>query len=225
MREIIPSDAVRGALSRRVLLGFAGKMITAAGLSSLFGAAASAASPRVTPAQVAGPYYPTVKPGETDWNLLSVADGAPPEGVPLDLRGVISDRNGNPVAGARVEIWQCDNQGIYDHPRDRNRAGFDNRFQGYGTMETGADGQYRFLTLMPVPYPGRPPHIHVTIRRQSRELLTTQLYLKDHPENDRDGLLALMMYPGQDLLMIDPRDAELDGGAPGKSARFDFVVI
>jgi protocatechuate 3,4-dioxygenase, beta subunit len=218
------SSLFRRVPSRRSVLGWAGRMIAAIGVMSVPGTAAWAAGPRVTPGQVAGPYYPSVKPGEADWNLLSVGEGAPPAGVPLELRGTVSDRRGQPVVGARVEIWQCDDQGIYDHPRDEKRDDFDRRFQGFGALETGGGGHYRFLTLMPVPYPGRPPHIHVMIRRQGLDTLTTQLYLKDHPENDRDGLLALMMYPGQDLLLLDPQDADLDNGTRGKSARFDFVV-
>jgi protocatechuate 3,4-dioxygenase, beta subunit len=222
-RENHPNP-LRRVLTRRVVLDWVSRIAGGSAFLVLSGNAARAAKSLVTPAQVAGPYYPAVKPGEADWNLLSVAGGPPPDGVPLDLSGTVSDRAGRPVAGAGVEIWQCDNQGIYDHPRDDNRARFDRRFQGYGATETGADGRFRFLTLMPVPYPDRPPHIHVTIRRPGRDTLTTQLYLRDHPENDRDGLLALMMYPGQDLLMIDPRDADLDGGTRGKAATYDFVV-
>jgi protocatechuate 3,4-dioxygenase beta subunit len=64
----------------------------------------------------------------------------------------------------------------------------------------------------------------VTIRYRGKEELTTQLYIKDHPENKRDGFMALMLYPAQDKLLIDPADAALEGGMRGKSARFDFVI-
>jgi protocatechuate 3,4-dioxygenase, beta subunit len=208
-----------------MVLGWFGRVMGGAGFLALSGNGARAAGQQVTPAQVAGPYYPRVKPAEADWNLLSVGEGPPPEGVPLELLGSIVNRNGHPVVGALVEIWQCDSQGTYDHPRDENRDEFDRRFQGYGTATSNGEGQFRFLTLMPVPYGSRPPHIHVTIRRDGRDALTTQLYLKDHPENDRDGLLALMMYPGQAKLMIDPQDANLEDGTRGKSARFDFVIV
>lgn len=211
--------------SRRAVLRSAGQALLGIGAAILAGGSARASAPRATPAQIEGPYYPAAKPEEIDWNLLKVGDGPLPDGEPLDLRGAVLDRKGNPVADARVEIWQCDNQGIYDHPGDDNRDKFDRRFQGYGTAVTDAEGRYRFLTLMPVPYPGRPPHIHVTIKSEAHDTLTTQLYLKDHPENDRDGLLALMIYPGQDLLMIDARDADLGFERAGKRGTFDFVLV
>jgi protocatechuate 3,4-dioxygenase, beta subunit len=225
MRKTFPSDPVRPGLSRRSVLSWASRVCAGVGLVALSGTAARAAGPQITPGQIAGPYYPSVKPEEADWNLLSVGEGPAPDGVPLDLGGALTERSGKPIANARIEIWQSDNQGIYDHPKDKNRDRFDRRFQGFGATKTDADGRYRFLTLMPVPYPGRPPHIHVTIRRRGKGTLITQLYLKDHPENDRDGLLALMMYPGQDLLMIDPRDAKIEGGLRGKVAEFNFVVV
>ena len=59
---------------------------------------------------------------------------------------------------------------------------------------------------------------------RGQETLTTQLYLKGHPENNSDGLLSLMLYPGQQKLLIDLTDAILENGVNGKKARFDFVV-
>jgi len=211
--------------SRRALIRWAGRGVLGTSLAGVLGGPAAAADLQATPAQIEGPYYPSVKPEEADWNLLAVADQPLPDGEPLDLRGVVMNRHGDPVAGARVEIWQADNRGVYYHPRDDNRNQFDRRFQGYGATVTDAEGRYRFLTLMPVPYGERPPHIHVTIRSDAHDTLTTQLYLKDHPENDRDGLLALMIYPGQNLLMIEAKDADLGLARPGKRGDFDFVLV
>ena len=54
-----------------------------------------------------------------------------------------------------------------------------------------ATGEYRFRTIKPVPYPGRPaPHIHFKIKRGDRELLTTQLLIRGHEGNQRDGVFA-----------------------------------
>jgi protocatechuate 3,4-dioxygenase beta subunit len=39
-----------------------------------------------------------------------------------------------------------------------------------------------------VPYPGRTPHIHFKIKQGRKELLTTQLYIKGHPNNPKDGI-------------------------------------
>ncbi len=213
---------LRGLVAVTGSVGMAGILDGVAPLSSP--AHAADELPR-TPSQAEGPYYPGVKPADADWNLLRVgADGSLPAGEPLDLHGRILDPSGQPVADATVEIWQVDGGGIYDHPRADDRDRFDRRFQGYGAAMTDPDGRYAFLSLVPVPYPGRPPHIHVKITRGSEEVLTTQLYIKDHPENDRDGLLAYVLFRNQDELLMDLHPAELPGGITGQAARFDFVI-
>ena len=40
-----------------------------------------------------------------------------------------------------------------------------------------------------MPYSGRCPHIHAKVRVNGRELLTTQLYIKGHPQNEQDGMV------------------------------------
>ena len=50
-------------------------------------------------------------------------------------------------------------------------------FQGYGTATTDDEGRYAFVTIRPVAYPGRPPHLHFTLRHSRAASLTTQLYV------------------------------------------------
>jgi protocatechuate 3,4-dioxygenase beta subunit len=102
------------------------------------------------------------------------------------VEGAVTDVDGQPVAGAQVEIWQCDEAGHYHHPGDGGRA--DPDFQGFGRVTVGADGRYRFRTIRPVPYSGRTPHIHVKVKLGRHELLTTQLYVEGDPHNERDFL-------------------------------------
>ncbi len=88
-----------------------------------------------------------------------------------------------------VEIWQCDGKGVYYHSGsgdDLKRR--DTHFQCFGRFLTGAKGEYVFRTIKPVPYPGRTPHIHFKVKRQGKDLLTTQCYIKGHPGNKKDGL-------------------------------------
>ncbi len=49
-----------------------------------------------------------------------------------------------------------------------------------------------FRTIKPTIYPGRTPHIHVKVLDGDHELLTTQFYIKDDPNNARDGLFNRM---------------------------------
>ena len=206
----------RDLLQRMVRIGGAVALT-----GTVFSPAAGAAGLDRTPAQGEGPFYPADKPGERDWDLLRRGDGARlAAGVPLALSGRVIDTDGRPVTGAVMEIWQCDNNGVYDHPRAPGRRSFDPRFQGYGTTRADSAGRYRFLTIVPVPYPGRPPHIHVKVRTAGGAALTTQLYLRGHPGNDRDFLLRALRFDDRDALMLDLRPA----GRAGKAAAFDFVV-
>ena len=195
-------------------------------LCAAFAQPSLADRPWATPAQVEGPYYPKVKPKEKDWNLLKTVHDSNTlaAGIPLELEGKILDHNGLPIVGATVEIWQSDNNGIYNHPKAPQTEQFDQNFQGFGAIKTNSEGYYRFLTIIPASEKKRPPHIHVKIFREEREALTTQLYLKDHPENNRDGIMSLMLYPGQQKLLINPVNATLEDGIKGKKAWFDFIV-
>jgi protocatechuate 3,4-dioxygenase, beta subunit len=151
------------------------------------GARAQQPTPRrATPSQTEGPFYPIEMPKDSDFDLLQ--NGALPyaRGQPSWVEGVVTDLQGKPVAGAQVEIWQCDEAGHYHHPGDGGRA--DKAFQGFGKVLVGSDGQYRFRTIKPVAYSGRTPHIHVKVRLGKRELLTTQLYVQGDAGNERDFL-------------------------------------
>ncbi len=65
----------------------------------------------------------------------------------------------------------------------------DKNFQGFGRFTTGSTGEYRFRTIKPVPYPGRPaPHIHFKVKKGDRELLTSQFNIAGHPGNSLDGI-------------------------------------
>ncbi|CZF79032.1 Protocatechuate 3,4-dioxygenase beta chain [Grimontia celer] len=130
---------------------------------------------RKTPSQQEGPFYP-VKEIPVRESLILNADSL--VGESMNLQGKVFDTNGKALAGIKVEIWQCDGVGLYDHPRQNDTEKFDPAFGGFGAAITDAEGNYQFQTLYPVPYTGRPPHIHVKLWNGNKELLTTQLYLE-----------------------------------------------
>ncbi len=74
------------------------------------------------------------------------------------------------------------------HEIDRILAHRDAGFQGFGHARADAAGRFTFRTIVPVPYPGRTPHIHVKVLHGGRDRLTTQLYRADHPQNSSDFL-------------------------------------
>ncbi len=142
-----------------------------------------------TPATTDGPFYPVRMPADDNADLVRV-DGVDREafGKILHLGGRLLDIKGQAISGTRVEIWQCDANGVYAHPGDRNFALRDPAFQGFGHAMTSDDGRFAFRTIVPVPYPGRTPHIHVKVLHGGRKRLTTQLYLKGYRGNGVDFL-------------------------------------
>lgn len=212
MRPSVPpySMTSHGLLRRRTV---AAVLVAAPAL--LLGARAQPApGQRATPAQTEGPFYPVAFPADSDFDLLRNGAAKYPEGQGAWLEGRVSDLSGKPVAGALVEIWQCDHAGHYHHPGDGGKA--DSRFQGFGRVTVAADGRYRFRTIRPVAYSGRTPHIHVKVRLGSRELLTTQVYVADDPGNSRDFLWRSLSAADRAALTVTfaPGDDGLQGSFP-----------
>ena len=182
------------------------------------GARAQAPAPRrATPSQTEGPYYPVALPKDSDADLLRNGTLSYTRGQPVWLDGTVTDLQGKPVAGAQVEIWQCDEAGHYHHPGDGDRA--DKAFQGFGKVVAGTDGRYRFRTIRPAAYSGRTPHIHVKVRLGQRELLTTQLYVAGDPGNERDGIWRRM--DAQDRAAVTVPFAK---GPDGLQANFPVII-
>src|SRR5581483_7956393 len=139
-----------------------------------------------TPRQTEGPFYPNKLPLDTDNDLLIINNSITPAvGTITHLTGRVLDLHGTPIHNAVVEIWQCDNNGAYLHTGTTNADKRDSNFQGFGRFVTGSTGEYYFRTIKPVPYPGRTPHIHFIVKRGDQRLLTTQLYIKGFPGNEK----------------------------------------
>lgn len=175
-----------------------------------------------TPSATEGPYYPrpNMRRADVDNDLVKIA-GAVQEagGEVIELTGRIATSEGTPLAGLRIEIWQCDMNGNYMHPRDSRSANFDPAFQGFGHDITDAAGRYRFRTIKPTIYPGRTPHIHVKVFEDGTERLTTQFYIRDHPANARDGLFRRMSAENADAVSMD-----FQAGPNGPVANVDVTL-
>ena len=140
-------------LPRRLLFGQVGAAALVG--AGLFARPAWAQRLAPTPPQTEGPFYPVEFPLDSDADLVQVKGRAErARGIVAYLEGRLVTEDGRAVTGARIEIWQCDANGVYHHPGDR-RGPADPNFQGYGRTETGADGVFRFRTIKPVVYPGR----------------------------------------------------------------------
>jgi protocatechuate 3,4-dioxygenase beta subunit len=175
-------------------------------------AAAHAGGPLApTPAQARGPFYPPDPPRDAGPDLVVERDGRRAQGELLRVVGRVVDTSGRPLAGTRIELWQCNAAGRYHHPRDDSPAPIDPLFRAYGRAVADADGAWRFRTVRPAPYPGRTPHLHLLLTAPDGRSLTTQLYLRGEPGNARDGLLSWLSAADRERLMMDLARAP-DGG-------------
>jgi protocatechuate 3,4-dioxygenase, beta subunit len=131
-----------------------------------------------TPADPTGPFYPlpTQWPAAVGSDLLTMQGRLYPHGTSLRLSGRVFSESGEALA-ARVELWQCDEQGLYRHPKGDGEGPAQRGFHGFGAVTTASDGGYMFRTIKPVPYSGRPAHIHLKVQAQGYQELTTQLYI------------------------------------------------
>ena len=171
-------------------------LLAGAGLSLVPGLPVLAAGLVPTPEQTEGPFYPDKLPLDTDNDLLILNDSINPGvGEVTYLSGKILGMNGLPIRNAVVEIWQADNNGAYLHSGSSNGDKRDSHFQGFGRFTTGTSGEYLFRTIKPVPYPGRTPHIHVSVKVPGRDKFTTQCYIKGHELNEKDGIYKSVRDP------------------------------
>jgi protocatechuate 3,4-dioxygenase beta subunit len=206
---------------RRMLGGF---VASAAGLSLSRLSVAAVLPP--TPGQTAGPFYPLALPDDSDNDLIHIAGrNGTATGIVTYISGRVLDPDGRPVSGVRVEIWQCDANGRYHYVRD-DRAGppLDDNFQGYGQTATDMTGGYRFLTIRPVSYPGRTPHIHFAVSGSGFPRFITQMYVAGEPQNERDGLLMSVRDPAARARLIVPLQPAPEAEKGALAGAFDIVL-
>src|SRR5499427_9212672 len=149
-----------------------------------------------TVSETEGPFFKPRSPARSELREAGA------RGRQFELSGVVLSRSCRPLRGAVVDLWHADEKGEYDN------VGF--RYRGH--VISGADGAFRFKTIVPAIYPGRTRHYHVKVQAPGSGLLTTQLYFPHEPANRRDGLFRREL-----LMSIADSDERPDG-------RFDFVL-
>ncbi|UUO05707.1 protocatechuate 3,4-dioxygenase [Blastopirellula sp. J2-11] len=181
-----------------------------------------------SPSLTEGPFYPDKMPLDQDNDLILIKDSLTPAvGEITHLTGRVLSSSGEPIRNATVEIWQCDANAVYLHTADsgRKQSQQDKHFQGFGRFETASTGEYRFRTIKPVPYPGRPAgHIHAKVKVGGREVLTTQIFVAGAAGNARDGVY----HSAGDLIdreLVTTEFTPLPESKIGElAATFDFVI-
>jgi protocatechuate 3,4-dioxygenase beta subunit len=150
---------------------------------------ASAPGCVVRPAETAGPYYVDEKLSRSDIRS-DPSDGSVSDGAPFELTFNVSQlakATCTPLAGAIVDVWHCDAQGVYSDVQDPRY--FDTRGKKFlrGYQVTDASGRATFKTIYPGWYEGRTVHIHFTVRTNpaavSAHEFTSQIYFDDAMNN------------------------------------------
>jgi len=190
-----------------------------------------------TESTVFGPFHRDGAPELPAGGNIAPRDTA---GMPAVITGRVLDLNGQPIAGARLDVWQADSSGRYD-----SQYADSSELHMRGRFRTGADGRYVVRTVRPVYYaiptdgpvgrmlratnrhPWRPAHVHFVVSADGYEPVTTHLFDDVDPYLDSDTVFAVKDSLICTFLQHDTRDetAERLGIAPPFcTAHFDFVL-
>ncbi|RBY87835.1 dioxygenase [Blastococcus sp. TF02A-30] len=191
--------------------------------------------PQATPATVLGPFFIEGSPQLPYGGDMS--DGLP--GVPLYLHGTVRDLAGEPVPGATFDVWQADDEGVYEA-----QLGEVDEARLRGKYTTREDGGYCVRSIAPkgytIPMDGpvgelisqtaishfRPAHIHFLFAVPGYEPLITHLFQEGAEYLDTDVVFGTK----QELVVrFEHREPgpTPDGGrseVPWAEARYDFVL-
>ena len=153
-----------------------------------------------TEATVVGPFHVENAPV---YNLGDdVGNGA--IGTPCFVKGTIKGLGGEPVPGAHIEVWQSDEDGMYDVQKPNL-----DHAQGRGVLKADAEGNYYFKSILAVAYPiphdgpvgdmlvatknhpWRPAHLHFMIKAPGYESLITHVFRHDDQYLDSDAVFGV----------------------------------
>jgi len=186
-----------------------------------------------TEATVEGPFF---WPGAPDVALGGdIAEGVP--GEPTLYSGRVTDLDGQPLAGALLDIWSGDGDGKYDV-----QLSSEPKMRARGRLRTDAQGRYWFWSIRPSYYPipddgpvgvmmratdrgiNRPGHIHMMVSAEGHVPVTTHIFVANSPYLGEDAV-----FGKRDSLVVDfekhPAGKAVDGRemkVPYHSASYDF---
>jgi catechol 1,2-dioxygenase len=182
-----------------------------------------------TKTAILGPFYrKDVPPTANDASIIKTM---PSDGEVVWMHGKVTDAaTGKPVAGAKIDVWQCSTNGLYEQ-QDSEQADFNLR----GLMTTDENGYYSLYCLRPVPYPiphdgpagkilealdrhsWRPAHIHLLIGTQSYAPLVTQIF-----DSKSKYLVDDSVFAVKDGLTVD--FVPLEGNAKGATLELTYDI-
>src|ERR1043166_8040983 len=187
-----------------------------------------------TPTTVEGPFHVADAPERGSGETMT--EGAP--GEPLYITGTVRGLEGKPLAGAVLDVWQTDGEGLYEAQRDVTGPWM------RGLYRTGADGKYVIQTVAPIGYTipmdgtvgelmkrtsishMRPAHVHFQVTAPGYNGVVTHLFRNADPYIETD-----VFYGVKKELIVDferkPAGPAPSGEAvatPFNVVRYDFVL-
>ncbi|GAA4099604.1 intradiol ring-cleavage dioxygenase [Nocardioides kongjuensis] len=188
-----------------------------------------------TEATVFGPFFVDGSPRiESGGDIAGDAAGEP-----CWVEGTVTDTDGRPVAGARIEVWEADDNGFYDVQYD------DDRTAARAHLFSGQDGSYAFWAIRPTPYPipddgpvgrmlaatGRSPmrasHLHFMVTAPGQRTLVTHIFVEGDELLESDSVFGVKeslvkRFEQQPAGTPAPGDRVVDGA--WSRVRFDIVL-
>jgi protocatechuate 3,4-dioxygenase beta subunit len=132
-----------------------------------------------------GPYH-------LDGHLQRATMATANDGQILVVSGRVLNGKCQPLGGAELDVWSANARGVYSEVAN-----------GWcrGKLRADADGYYKFETVYPGPYQGRPRHLHLIIGQPGYTKVTTQMYFKgerpDIPANAVEKVMANGVWNSQ----------------------------
>ncbi|OLE22163.1 MAG: protocatechuate 3,4-dioxygenase subunit beta [Catenulispora sp. 13_1_20CM_3_70_7] len=181
--------------------------------------------------ELAGPVFGVTDVTDLDRDLTR-QHGVEPLGERITVSGRVLDRDGRPVRGQLVEIWQANAAGRYAHQRDQHPAPLDPGFTGVGRCLTDDQGGYSFTTVKPGAYPWRnhvnawrPAHIHFSLFGAAFvQRLITQMYFPGDPLFADDPILQSVTDSAARARLVAAYDHELSVPEWSLGYRWDIVL-
>jgi hydroxyquinol 1,2-dioxygenase len=187
-----------------------------------------------TEATVFGPFFVQNAP-QAELGA-DIAGGA--RGEPCWVSGTVSDAAGNPLPGARIEVWEADADGFYDVQYD------DHRTAARAALVADGQGRYSFWGVTPTPYPipddgpvgamlaavGRSPmrasHLHFMVSSPGCRTLVTHIFVRGDELLDRDSVFGVKESLVKDFQRLGPDDPTPDGRlTPDTWTRVEFDIV
>ncbi|RDI63169.1 intradiol ring-cleavage dioxygenase [Nocardia pseudobrasiliensis] len=189
---------------------------------------------KATESTVFGPFFVDDAPRIPQGG--DIAQGA--KGAPCHVSGTVRNTSGAAVPGARIDVWEADEDGFYDVQYEGDRRA------GRGWLTVNDDGSYHFWSVLPSPYPiphdgpvgelleaahrspMRPAHLHFRVTAPGYATLVTHIFVSGDPHLSSDAVFGV-----KDSLIVDatehPAGRAPDGSdrdRPYYSMTFDIVL-